>query len=270
MQVFLVEQNSKFNFIQSLIKTVEKKEDKIVINKKCENLKVKDKIKLINKIKSILINNNSDKIILDNRLKRDREILNLLYSNRINIFDGKDLYKKLLKKIIEKICIENSLKPEETNIAITLNNTDTWGLNLIKYCSSKFKHLSIVTNNIQYFKNLEEKLFEEKGIIVTTTNNKRKALFKSKIILNVDFPEEVLNKYVIYDNSIIINLEEKIKIKKKRFCGKIINKYNITLKEGSNIQEDLSKEKYQNFDIKDICECYIINNPDEIKNIIIS
>ena len=94
-------------------------------------------------------------------------------------------------------------------------------------------------------------------------------LSKSNIILNVDFPEELINRYIIFDEAILINLEEAIRIKKKRFCGKIINDYKIKPKENSELEAFLEKEKYENFDIKDLTEVYVTNNPKELENIII-
>jgi len=50
---------------------------------------------------------------------------------------------------------------------------------------------------------------------------------KSEIIINIDFPQELINKYKIYDKAIIINTHEKININSKRFNGININSYNI-------------------------------------------
>ena len=65
--------------------------------------------------------------------------------------------------------------------------------------------------------------------MLNISNNKRKSLLKSEIILNIDFPEEAINKYRIYDNSIIINLNEKIALKSKRFNGININDYRVEM-----------------------------------------
>jgi len=51
----------------------------------------------------------------------------------------------------------------------------------------------------------------------------------SESIINVDFPEELINKYRIHDNSIIININEKINLKSKRFNGININDYRIKI-----------------------------------------
>ncbi len=187
---------------------------------------------------------------------------------QLNVIQGKNLFKLLAHKIIKTQCLQNNIKPEKSVISIAVNSNDEWIMNLIKELSIEFKTINIATNNIKYFKNLENTLFEEDGTIITVTNNKKKGLAKANIILNIDFPQELINKYTIFENAIIINLEEKIKIKKKRFSGKIINDYNIDLKKGSKIEEDLKKEKYINYDIRDLAEVYLKNAPEELENLI--
>ncbi len=173
----------------------------------------------------------------------------------------------LANKIIDTQCLQNNIKPENSEISIATNSNDEWLINIIKESSKKFKTLNIVTNNINYFKKIKNILFEENGTIITVTSNKKKALSSSKIILNVNFPQELINKFTVYENAIIINLEENIKIKKKRFNGKMINDYNISLKKGSNIYNCLKNEKYINFDLRDLAEVYLKNEPKELRNI---
>lgn len=269
MQVFLLEENITSNFLKKIFKIVELKEDKIIINKDCKKMKLSKKIKILNYVNKILKENKSNKIIISKRLKEDNEFLDLLYSCNIDIIQGKLLFKMLIQEVVENICKTNNLKQENTQLAITLNNVNEWSIKLIEDLSKKFKMLNIVTNKINLLKNLQSKLYEENGIIITITNNKKKALINSDLIINVDFPEEMINKYRISDTSIIINLEEIIKIKKKRFNGKIINDYKIRLKEESNIKENLEKEKFKNFDIRDITEVYVINNPKEIEDVLV-
>ena len=50
---------------------------------------------------------------------------------------------------------------------------------------------------------------------------------KSQIILNIDFPKELINKYNIQDEAIIVNVKGTVKINKKRFNGLNINDYEI-------------------------------------------
>ena len=229
MQVFLIKELDK----RKLFGKVMLKNDQILIKQKVDKMKISKKVKIVNGINKILKNNNSNK--------------------GIDIIQGRYLFKVIIEDFLENICIQNNIKEKDSLISITVNDVDKWVIKLIENLSKKFKMVNIVTTKSDYFKNLQKMLYDENGIIITITNNKKRALSKANIILNIDYPEEMINKYVIKDDAIIINLEEKIKIKKKRFNGKIINDYEIKVKENT-----------------DMVEIYIINNPNEIENVIIS
>lgn len=261
MVVFFIEESDK----NKIFKHLEVIEDKIIINKKVEKINKKD----INKINRILNNMKCNKVIISKKIKDNDILKKSFYSNNINTVNGKVLYKKLLEKIIEKTCKKNDINPKECQIAFTVNYLDSNIKKIINNLSKIFKSISIVTNNINEFKHIKEELYNNEGIIITVTNNKRKALLKSSLIINYDFPEELINKYSIYDNSIIINTEEPISIHKKRFNGKIINDYNISLEKNSDIEIELKKEIYQKFDIKDLTEIFIMQYPEEICNVIV-
>ncbi len=65
--------------------------------------------------------------------------------------------------------------------------------------------------------------------MLNISNNKKKSLLKAEIIVNIDFPEELINKYRIYDKAIILNISDKISLKSKRFNGININYYKIQI-----------------------------------------
>lgn len=265
MQVFLIKELDK----RKLFGKVSLKNDQILIKQKVDKMKISKKIKLVNRISKILKTNNSNKAIVSNNLKKDDEFLNLLYSNGIDVIQGRYLFKVIIEDFLEKVCIQNNIKEKDILISIAINDVNEWAIQLVENLSKKFKMVNVVTQKNNYFKNLQKRLYDENGIIITITNNKKRALSKANIILNIDFPEEIINKYVIKDDGIIINLEEKIKIKKKRFNGKIINDYEIKVKENTDMYYALQKQEYNGFDIKDLVEIYIINNPKETENIII-
>lgn len=87
---------------------------------------------------------------------------------------------------------------------------------------------------------MQEYLYNEFGIVLSVTNNKKKSLLKSEIIINMDFVEESINKYKIYDNAIIVNISDKINIQSKRFNGININYYKI------QIPDEYKLEGFQN------------------------
>ena len=61
--------------------------------------------------------------------------------------------------------------------------------------------------------------YEELGILIKLTNNMRTNLKKSDIIINIDFPEEQINKLNIPNNAIILNIPRNININSKKFSG---------------------------------------------------
>ncbi len=101
-------------------------------------------------------------------------------------------------------------------------------LSNIRQIAREYKRVSIITNHIQKFKKIEKQILEQDGIMITVGNNKKKGLSKTPIILNVDFPTEIINQYQIYENAIIINMKGNVRITKKRFNGISINNYDIT------------------------------------------
>ncbi len=73
---------------------------------------------------------------------------------------------------------------------------------------------------------------------------------KSQIILNIDFPKELINKYNLKDDAIIVNVKGRIKINKKRFNGLNINDYEIDFREDKKDDKAISDKYF----LKDIYE----------------
>ena len=261
MVVFFIEETERFKLLKKIVLN----QDRIIINRRID--KINNKIK--HKILKILDNNSCNNVIISKKLKNNSNFINFLYSNNINIVNGRKLLGVLIEKIIEKGCKDNELIPKESIISFAINYSDANIIKTIENCSKRFKFVNIVSNNMYAFKKIKEKLYNENGIIITVTNNRKKALLKTDIIVNMDFPEEMLNKYAIYDNAVVINIDEPTKIRKKRFSGKIINDCKISFKKKSNIELELKQEKYKKFDIKDLAEVYLIKYPEEICNLVI-
>ena len=130
----------------------------------------------------------------------------------------------------EKIGGKKNMKKEEVSISILVNDINDNILENIKEIVKEYKKINIVTNHIEKFKKIEKQILEKEGIMLVISNNRRKSLLKSKIILNIDFPTELINKYQIYEEAIIVNLKGNVKIEKKRFNGININDYEICFK----------------------------------------
>ena len=89
--------------------------------------------------------------------------------------------------------------------------------------------VNVVTNSINRINHLSEKLYKENGIILNITNNFKKSLTKSNIIINIDFQEEEINKFVIPRRATIINIGKNVNINFKGFDGINVLDYSVVI-----------------------------------------
>lgn len=228
--MFYIQENDKpCKWLNKAFPKVELKENVIIITGMCEEMKEKKSIKLAKKIDSILKKSKSNKLVLSKKIQENEVIKNMLYSYGYDIVNGKWLFEGLSLQVIDYIVAKKNIKKEESYISVLVNDLSDYTLQNIILFAKEFKSLNIVTNHIEKFKKIEQKILKETGLIITVTNNKKKSLIKPQIILNIDFPNELINKYNIKEDAIIINICNNIKIKKKRFNGLVINDYEINV-----------------------------------------
>ncbi len=242
-----IEKNDKPNFIEQILNLIRVKENTIILpinEKMTENKIEKLAMKTYKKITKI---SNSKKIVLSKEMKEEEKYINYLNTYGMEISDGRWLFEILLTDIVKYITEKQKI--EKVNISILINDLTDIEFNNIKILAQKYNMINIVTNHIEKFRKLENQLKEE-GIIITITNNKKKSLMKSNIIVNVDFPKELLNKYSLNENACIINLKKIVKITQKRFNGLTVNDYEIVFR------NDVCDEKFFNgkYEIKDLYE----------------
>ena len=248
MKTIFLEESKNPNRIVGIIKMVKFLNNKIILNTNLQKSSIKKKIKIVKRIKRILEKEGVRQIAIQKKLKKDEILINLLHSNNINICDPKWILKKCTDQIVDLI-----LK-EKNEISICVNDVDIMTQEYIYKFAKEFKRINIITNHIGKFKKIEEKLYNEEGILINITNNRRKSLLKSEIILNVDFPKQLINEFSIFDKSTIINWDEPLKIRKKRFNGKIIEEINIELSKDNEITRFINDNSLQNYDERDICQ----------------
>ena len=242
-----IEKNDKPNFIEKILNLIRVKENTIILplNEKMTEKKIeKLAMKTYKKITKI---SNSKKIVLSKEMKEEEKYINYLNTYGMEISEGRWLFEILLTDIVKYITEKQKI--EKANISILINDLTDIEFNNIKILAQKYNMINIVTNHIEKFRKLENQLKEE-GIIITITNNKKKSLMKSNIIVNVDFPKELLNKYSLNENACIINLKKIVKITQKRFNGLTVNDYEIVFR------NDVCDEKFFNgkYEIKDLYE----------------
>lgn len=210
------------------------------------------------KIEKIKLKYKKDKIIFSKLLKQYQT----QYENEKIVSEFLD---EILDFIIEKTENE-SIKMEMQNIHFLANEYNKKNIEIIEKIMQRTKTINIVTKNLKKYMEYEEKLYQEKGILISVTNNRRKSLKKAKIIINLDFKEEELKEYSINRNCIFINcVGEKYK-NIKYFEGTIINDIEVN----TNEIENLKKFKlYQDFENTDIYKSFKNESENvKIKNLI--
>ena len=205
----------------------------IKINKEIINEKVYDKI-----IKVI----KSDKILFSN---------NVVSNQYNNFFSGKILMKYMIIDIIKNIqkIIGKDFIQEDLYIAFE-GEVD---YNILYDLSREFKSVNIITDKIRKTKRIESKL-EKDDIVYSISNNKRKALKKAKIIINMDYSSNFFEEFNINRNCIIVNLSTQNLSMKNSFHGSIIEGIDVDY---INNNEYLSPIEYNK---NKLYESYIIYN----------
>lgn len=239
--MYCIQKYDKPNLLSRWFKIVKLEGNKIYIpivnyEKKDKQLKLEEK--LAKKTKKILKKLNSKKVVLSKEIKNHTKYMNLLQTYQLDIIDGRWLFRMLVPEIIEYVENKKELEPEETTIHILANDFTEVVIENIKKLAQNHKHIAIITKNISKMKKIEEQILEETGSMITVMNNKKKSLAKAQLIINFDFPTELLKQYAIFEDSTIIDVTGNIKILKKRFNGVIITNYEIDFKNKSEYKID--------------------------------
>lgn len=251
MTCFYIEESKENNKcklkLHSVFNVIKIEGDKIILpiseNQNISNKKAK---KLVEKIKK----ENIKIVALSENLEEKQNLKNELYSHNINIVDGRYLFKLLIEEVIKYICKNKKIKVEEASVTVLTNDVSNINKQIILNLAEKVKTVNVITNHINEFRNMEDYLYNEKGIIIKISNNKQKDLLKSDIAINMDFSEETINQYNIFTNGVIVNINNEIRIKTKKFNGINVKGYNIIIP---------SKYKIQGFNNKIVYESKILN-----------
>lgn len=236
--LYYIQEADKPNFIFKIFNIIQLEGDKIILPINERPLESKKAQKLAQKTKRIFDKTKSKKIVISKKIQEQEKYRNLLYTYDLDIIEGKWLFEVLSCKALEYILEKKKMKKEETQISILVNDLSENMLCNLREIAKDYKTVNIITNHREKFKKIEKQILEEDGVMITVGNNKKKGLFKSKLILNVDFPSELMNRYTIYENAIIINLRGNVKIENKRFNGMTINDYEIEIEKAEEFDYD--------------------------------
>lgn len=167
-------------------------------------------------------------VCISDELLLNEEFKNFLKEQKLNILDGRWLFKYLSLNIIKYIVFFKSEKLEEQEISILVNQNNILISGIIKELSENVHNINIITRDIRLFQKLKTEIYNENGMLLNVSNNYKKSASRSKIILNFDFSQKEIEKINILRKSVIINFIDNIKLDKKSFDGIICNFYYIS------------------------------------------
>lgn len=231
--MYYIQEADKPKKIARLFNIVKLENDKIIlpITLQDKELEGEELYKLALKTNKVMSKTNSRKIVLSKMLKKQTSYVNYLYSYNYEIVDGRWLFHILILDVLQYVIKKTKISKKNLEIGILVNDISDIAIYAIKQIIKEYKNVKIVTNHINKFENIEDEILEKYGILISVGNNKRKVISKTNIILNLDFPTELINRYNINSEATVINFNGNIKIKNKRFNGLNINDYEIDWEE---------------------------------------
>lgn len=248
--MYYIQESDKPSKILQIFNILKLQGNRIILPINSEKLTLYQINKLARKTDYILKKANCNKVVISEKIQQYEQYINFLNTYNIEIVNGRWIFEAMANEVVEYVINLKKMKKQETQISILVNNISEMSIENIKKLVKEYKRVNIITNHIEKLKKIEKDILDEYGILITVANNKKKSLSKSEIILNIDFPNELINKYNIYDSAIIININGNIKIKKKRFNGIVINDYEIIVQK---MKHD-NIEQIEKFKTKEIYE----------------
>lgn len=197
--------------------------------------------KIKKKLEKEKIQTQKVQIILAEKLKQYRDNL-----KEYKILDGKPVFINNIEEILKEVLDKNPIELQD--IYILSNKYSQQSIEIINKLILKIKTMNIITNEIQKYKTLEE-IMQEKGFSICTANNKRKSLKKAKIIINLNFTKEELNKYTIFRNAMILNINQEKLTNLKGFEGIIIQDIEVELRQAEWIKQSKLLENFRSLEV---------------------
>lgn len=231
--------------------------------------------RLLKKLRELKITH----IIFSNEIESSEiyvKIQQAAHQNSIDIFNGRLLMRYMDYDILEYIMNLQKTNMKQEDIYFLIKKDSTLNLQFLSKFIEKCKTVNIVTNDIDRFKKIQEKLYKKENILIGVSNNKAKSLKRAQYILNINFEQKDIEKFKINRNAIIINFKNTITYKRNIFDGININYFEISLPdeyierfEKINEFEEFDKEKlYEGMLIKRIEKKNREENKDIISSII--
>lgn len=205
-------------------------------------------------------------MLLSQYLSSITEVNEFFASCKLVLITGEGIANYLLPEVLQYIAkmLGEEIQKQEVTVLVEKKTIEIE--KMILELATKVKRIQIVTPNLSQFNRLENELETKFGIACTISNNKRKSLAKSKIIININASETYVNQFNLNPYAIVIDMNQKIKIYTKTFCGIHIYDYQMKV-DNVNLAENLFETKKQ-YEAKLLGNSYeIIRNQVEKENV---
>lgn len=192
----------------------------------------KEKKRVKKKLIKFILKQKIDTLVFSQDLEGEfkKEICNLLNDNfGISVLNGKKIMELMDFDIVKYIIDIQQVDMKQEEIYIIFKKDNSLNLNFLKRYIENFRMTNVVTNDIERLKKVQDNLLEHDGILISVSNNKRKALKRAKYVLNMNLSKSELEKYKINRNAIIINIKENVKYEDVNFDGVNVNYFEIAL-----------------------------------------
>lgn len=193
---------------------------------------------------------------LEGKFKDDIcEMLKLDDNINVKMINGKKLMEYMEFDIMKYILEKQKHSMRQEDIYIIFKRDNSLNLNFLVRFIENFRMTNIVTNDIARLKNVQDNLLDNENILISVSNNKKKALRRAKYVLNVNLTTEELAKYNINRNAVIINIRENVKYSNPGFEGINVNYFDI------NVPDEFDEKFEQmgnNFDLVKLYESILI------------
>ena len=167
---------------------------------------------------------------LEGKFKDDIcEQLKLDDNINVKMLNGKKLMEYMEFDIMKYILEKQKHNMKQEDIYIIFKKDNSLNLNFLIKFIENFRMTNVVTNDITRLKNVQDNLLNNENILISVSNNKKKALRRAKYVLNVNLTTEELGKYNINRNAVIINIRENVKYSSSGFEGINVNYFDINV-----------------------------------------
>lgn len=198
------------------------------------------------------------KVCLSNKFKDNEKFEEFLKSNQVMKVTKEILNKYLIQEVIEFVCNSKEEKIQYQEISFLINKNNIITNLIINNIAKIVKNVNVITTNQNQFRTLENRLYNNDGIVLNLTNNYKKSLMNSNVIINFDFSQEQINRYDIPKYACIIDFSKNnININKKSFEGLNIGNFKYS------VNKNIDNNKFKSFDKEDFYSSLLVKNSNQ-------